>query len=123
MKFYFCKHCGTLLVKANQVGGCTPVCCGEQTTELKANTTDAAKEKHVPVATREGNTLKVVVGSTIHPMEEDHYIDMIAVEQGNKLQSVALKPGEEPKAEFLVEDGPVTVYEHCNKHGLWKAEA
>ena len=56
-------------------------------------------------------------------MEEDHYIDMIAVEQGNKLQSVALKPGQEPKAEFLVEDGPVTVYEHCNKHGLWKTEA
>ena len=123
MKFYFCKHCGTLLVKANQDGGCIPVCCGEQTTELKANTTDAAKEKHVPVATREGDTLKVVVGSTIHPMEEDHYIDMIAVEQGNKLQSVALKPGQEPKAEFLVEDGPVTVYEHCNKHGLWKTEA
>lgn len=123
MEFYYCEHCGALYVKANQVGNVTPVCCGEPTKKLTANTTDAAVEKHVPVVTREGNKISVVVGEAVHPMEENHFITMIAAVQGDKVQSVALKPGEEPKAEFFVEDGPVTVYEHCNKHGLWKAEA
>lgn len=123
MDFYFCEHCGALYVKANKVGQATPVCCGEETQKLEANTKDAVVEKHVPVVTREGNKISVVVGEVIHPMEENHFIDLIAVVQGEKYQSVALKPGQEPKAEFLVEDGPITVYEHCNKHGLWKAEA
>ena len=32
-------------------GDGTLVCCGQDMTELKANTTDAALEKHVPVVT------------------------------------------------------------------------
>ena len=35
--------------------GVKPVCCGEPMTELVANTTDAATEKHVPVVEVEGN--------------------------------------------------------------------
>lgn len=123
MVFYFCNKCGALYVKANQVGDATPVCCGEETQVLTANTTDAAQEKHVPVVTREGNKVKVVVGEVEHPMAEDHWIDMIAVEQDGVLQTKALKPGEKPEAEFYVGEGPVVAYEHCNKHGLWKAEA
>ena len=37
-------------------------CCGEPMKLLKANTTDAANEKHVPVATVNGNVVDVVVG-------------------------------------------------------------
>ncbi len=123
MDFYYCHKCGALYIKANEIGEATPVCCGEETEKLVANSTDAAQEKHVPVPTREGNKVSVVVGSVPHPMEEVHWIDLIAVVQGSKVQSVALKPGDEPKAEFTVDDGPVTVYAHCNKHGLWVAEA
>ena len=42
---------------------------------LTANTTDGAREKHVPVVTREGNTVSVNVGSVDHPMIPEHYIE------------------------------------------------
>lgn len=94
----------------------------ESFSEIKAGTTDAAQEKHVPVIERNGNKVKVKVGSVAHPMDEDHWITDIWLVQGNKTQLVKLNPGEAPEAEFDVEDGAVSVYEYCNKHGLWKAE-
>lgn len=123
MEFLLCKKCGELFVRANDVCDCTPECCGEELTKLEANTTDAAQEKHVPVITRDGNKIDVVVGSTEHPMEEDHWITCIIAVQGNKYQVQKLNPGDAPKANFQIEDGAVEVYEFCNKHGLWKAEA
>ncbi len=50
MSFYRCAHCGKI-VSVVVDGGGTLVCCGEPMQLLKANTTDAAKEKHVPVVT------------------------------------------------------------------------
>lgn len=90
---------------------------------LEADTTDAALEKHVPEVTKNGSKLDVVVGSVEHPMTEEHYIQFIAVEQNGKVQVQKLTPQDAPKASFLVEDGPLTVYEYCNLHGLWKKEA
>lgn len=97
-------------------------CCGEDMSLLVAGTVDAAKEKHVPEVTREGNHVRVQVGSVIHPMEEKHLIQFIIVKQGNRTYRVDLAAGEEPIAEFDIQDGPATVYEYCNLHGLWSAE-
>lgn len=116
MDFYQCEKSGVVFYRLNDAE-----CDGPK--KLEANTTDAAQEKHVPEVKREGNKLDVQVGSVPHPMEEDHYIQFIGVVQGDKAQFVSLKPGQEPKASFQVEEGPATVYEFCNKHGLWKAEA
>jgi superoxide reductase len=55
-------------------------------------------------------------------MTEAHLIQWIYVSQGNRSQRVALSAGAEPAADFSVEDGPVSVYEYCNLHGLWLAE-
>lgn len=122
VKFFKASKCETLVVEL--VEGCKGLeCCGEKMIELKANTVDAAVEKHVPEVKREGNIVEVVVGSVLHPMEEDHYITNIVLVQGEKFQIANLEPGKEPKAKFLVEDGKVEVYEYCNKHGLWKTEA
>ncbi len=120
--FYRCDICGNIVAMIEDGGG-ELVCCGEPMKLLKANTTDAATEKHVPVCKRDGNKLNVVVGSVPHPMTEEHYIQWIAIAQDSLTQHVALKPGQEPAAEFTVGDGPITVYEYCNLHGLWKAEA
>ena len=118
--FYRCEICGNMVAKIRDGGG-ELVCCGQPMTELKANTTDAAGEKHVPVVTKEDGRIKVAVGSTLHPMLPEHYIEWVALVAGEKLQMVFLKPGSEPKAEFeLVDAG--TVYEYCNIHGLWKAD-
>lgn len=102
-------------------GGGTLTCCGQSMTKLVANTTDAAQEKHVPVVSHEDGKLRVQVGSVLHPMAEEHHIEWIALESGDRLEIAYLKPGEQPVAEFAdAESG--TVYEYCNLHGLWKAE-
>ena len=119
--YYRCEICGNI-VEMIEDSGVEIICCGEPMTLLDANTTDAATEKHVPVCKREGNKLRVDVGSVPHPMIDKHYIQWIAIAQENHTQRIALKPGQEPSAEFSVNDGPVVVYEYCNLHGLWKAE-
>ena len=57
-KFLKCDHCGNM-VGIIEDSGVEMVCCGQPMTALVANTTDAAQEKHVPVATREGGRLNV----------------------------------------------------------------
>lgn len=118
--FYRCEKCGNLVALINKGGG-TLTCCGQPMTKLEPNTSDGAKEKHVPCVTREDGKIKVAVGSVLHPMIPEHHIEWIALDTGKKLEFVYLKPGEDPIAEFN-EVSSGTVYEYCNLHGLWKAE-
>ena len=123
VKFYKCMHCGNIAVKVFDAG--VPlVCCGEKMVELVAGSQDAALEKHVPAVEVEGNKVVVNVGSVDHPMLEEHYITGIYIETKAGGQFASLKPGEEPKAVFLLGDGDefIAAYEYCNLHGLWKAE-
>lgn len=122
MKFYKCLHCGQVLYSVVDAP-VTPQCCGEKMVELKAGSTDAATEKHVPSLAIEGDRLVARVGEVAHPMLEEHSIQFIAVDYGNGSVSFAyLKPGDEPVAEFAKPQGKATVYEYCNLHGLWKSE-
>ena len=122
MKFYQCSHCKNIVAYL-QDNGPKVSCCGEEMKELVANTTDAAKEKHVPVVTQ-GDVIHVEVGSVAHPMEEEHFITMIVLETNHGFQVKQLNPGEAPAADFTVAPGEeaVAVYEYCNLHGLWKTE-
>ena len=97
------------------------VCCGEPMVKLAENTTDAAKEKHVPLIEKIDGGYKVSVGSVLHPMVEDHYIQWIELVADGKAYRQFLNPGDEPVAVFAVEASSVIAREHCNKHGLWKA--
>ncbi len=121
-RFYVCKHCGNLIGMIHSAG--VPIkCCGENMAELVPNTTDAAQEKHVPVATVSGNTVSVSVGSTEHPMTEDHSIEWVYLQTEKGGQRKAFAAGDAPKATFLLDgDKPVAVYAYCNLHGLWKAD-
>ncbi len=121
VSYYRCSECGNLVELVNDGGG-ELVCCGQPMKLLEPNTVDAAQEKHVPVGTRNGSKLHVAVGSVPHPMTEEHLIQWVSVVQGNKIQRAALKPGDEPAAEFVIAEGPVEIYEYCNLHGLWKSE-
>mgnify|MGYP001172384259 FL=1 len=121
-RFYICKHCGNLagLILSS---GAPMVCCGEEMTELVANTVDASREKHVPAVTVEGDRVTVKVGSVPHPMLEEHYIMWVYLQTEKGGQRKCLKPGEAPEAVFtLIDDKPVAAFEYCNLHGLWKAE-
>ncbi|NLU31565.1 MAG: desulfoferrodoxin FeS4 iron-binding domain-containing protein [Clostridiaceae bacterium] len=120
VEFYRCGECGNIVALVNKGGGAL-VCCGQEMTRLVPNTVDASKEKHVPYVTKEDGKIRVAVGSTLHPMMPEHYIQWIALAAGDRLEFRYLKPGEEPVAEFGgAESG--TVYEYCNLHGLWKAD-
>ncbi len=118
--FYRCERCGNIVALLKSGGG-TLTCCGQAMNKLVANTSDGAKEKHVPVITRENGKLKVKVGSVLHPMLPEHHIECIALVSGRRVEFKYLQPGEQPIAEFdNAESG--TVCEYCNLHGLWKAE-
>jgi len=120
-RFFICRHCGNIIAYVKE-SGVKVVCCGEPMQELIPGTTDASLEKHVPVITVEGNIVTVTVGSAIHPMTDEHYIEWISLETEQGNQRKELKPGETPTAVFALADGdrPVAAYEHCNLHGLWK---
>lgn len=124
LKFYYCEKCGDIAVKAVDCG-CGLQCCGSEMRELVANTVDAAAEKHVPVIARDGQTVTVSVGEVEHPMEEDHYIQFICLHTTRGTQMMRLRPGDKPQAVFALPEGadPLEAFEHCNKHGLWAAQA
>ncbi|MBW2964880.1 desulfoferrodoxin [Candidatus Woesearchaeota archaeon] len=117
---YKCSVCGNM-VETVHVGGGELVCCGKPMQLLKANTTDAAQEKHVPVIEKTATGFRVKVGSIAHPMEEKHYIEWIELLADGRSYRKFLKPGDKPEAEFAVKAGKVTAREYCNLHGLWKA--
>ncbi|MBR4321722.1 desulfoferrodoxin [Treponema sp.] len=122
-QFFKCKKCGKIVEIVNK--GCPAlVCCGEEMTEIKANTSDGATEKHVPVIEVNGDKVTVKVGSAVHPMEADHWIQWIEIETDKGVQRKNLNPGEAPQATFILSgEKLLAAYEYCNKHGLWKAEA
>lgn len=121
VEFYRCGVCGNLVALINKGGG-QLVCCNQPMMKLEPNTVDAAEEKHVPVATRKDGKIIVEVGSVIHPMTEEHYIQWIALVSDDRVEIVYLSPEDEPKAEFEDRENAVAVYEYCNLHGLWKAD-
>jgi superoxide reductase len=118
---YKCEVCGNIVGVIHGAAG-KLVCCGQDMVLLKANTTDASVEKHVPVITKQGSTVKVTVGSVPHPMEEKHYIEVIGVSTtADKLYRAYLKPGGKPEATFNVEGDVTSARAYCNLHGLWKS--
>ena len=121
-KFYVCETCGNLVGMINE-SGVNMVCCGKKMTEIVPGTVEASKEKHIPVATVEGNTVKVNVGSVDHPMTEEHLIEWVYLQTCRGGQRKCLKAGDAPEVTFaLCDEKPIAVYAYCNLHGLWKTE-
>ena len=63
-KFFICEKCGNIVGMIHEGGG-TLVCCGQKMTHVEAGTVEASREKHIPVVTREGDTVNVTVGSVL----------------------------------------------------------
>ena len=112
MKFYKLEDQVVISDKSLSVG-----------TELIANTTDAAGEKHVPVISVSGDEVTVMVGAVEHPSLPAHYIEWIVLVTETGFQIHYLKPGQTPKATFKTTESVVAAYEYCNLHGLWMASA
>ncbi len=120
-EIYKCDICGNI-VEVLHDGAGELVCCGEPMRLVTENTVDAAKEKHVPVIERNGDTVTVKVGSVAHPMEEKHYIEWIELIADGRSYKKFLKPGDKPEAIFMCKAEKLSAKEYCNLHGLWKKE-
>ncbi len=120
MKFYDCKKCGQIIAVQD----------GEQIDlndkeEITVKTADAAGEEHLPVISREGQTVTVTVGEVLHPMTETHCIAWILLETKAGIERQALTEADEPAAQFFVDedDELIAAYAYCTLHGIWKTEA
>lgn len=118
--FYKCSRCGNIIGlisgDINRI-----MCCGKRMDLLEANTEDASLEKHMPVYEKTGNQIVVKIGEIAHPMEEDHYIQWIALVSERQTTRIRLLPEEPSEVKFDYIPNSV-IYAYCNKHGLWKKE-
>ena len=119
-EIYKCEICGNI-VQMLHAGPGELVCCGQPMNLLEEKTADMALEKHVPVIERDGDLIKIYVGSTLHPMEENHHIEWIELIADGRRQRKYLKPGDPPEALFLCRGETLSAREYCNLHGLWKS--
>ncbi|SKA80686.1 superoxide reductase [Clostridium sp. USBA 49] len=119
-QIYKCEKCGNIVEVVHASGGILS-CCGQPMTLLTENTSDGAKEKHLPVIEKVDGGVLVKVGSVEHPMIETHYIEWIEIHTANKVYRKYLNPGEKPEALFKVEEDVLFAREYCNLHGLWRA--
>jgi len=120
-EIYRCMVCGNVVEVASPAAG-TLSCCGQPMRLMRENTTDGAKEKHVPVVERVEGGFRVSVGSVEHPMLDNHYIQWIELFDGDTLTRRYLKPGDKPEAVFRTDSEEVYAREYCNLHGNWRSE-
>ena len=122
LRFFVCRRCRNIIAYV-QKSGVPVMCCGEPMKEIIPNTVDAAKEKHLPVYTVDGTTVRVQIGEFAHPMTEPHHIDWVVLQtkQGNQRKELAV--GTAPVVCFSIcpDDEVEAVLAYCNLHGLWKA--
>lgn len=120
-QIYRCNVCGNI-VEVVMAGVGELVCCGQPMELLIERQTDVGPEKHIPIVEKTGKGIIVKVGEVPHPMEESHYIHLIEVIADGKVYRKTLQPGNDPSAEFELEEGEIKdlkVREYCIIHGLW----
>lgn len=116
---YKCEKCGNIVEILHEGTG-ELVCCGEPMKLYNEQSADSAREKHVPLIEKTTEGYKVTVGSTLHPMLENHYIEWIELVADSISYRQFLSPGDEPAANFRLKAEKVFAREYCNIHGLWK---
>jgi len=120
-QIYKCNICGNI-VEVIHTGAGDLVCCGKSMElQIEKKKKEEGEEKHIPVIEQDGENAIIKIGSVEHPMEEEHYIELIEVIAGEKVLRKFLKPGEEPKATFKINSEEIKARAYCNVHGLWSA--
>ena len=118
-QIYKCPVCGNI-VEVTHAGQGELVCCGQPMQLMQAKHNDEGQEKHVPVIEKTDHGIKVTVGSTLHPMEEKHYIEWIELIADGRSYKQFLQPTGQPQAEFNLTADQFTARAYCNLHGLWE---
>jgi superoxide reductase len=122
-QIYRCNICGNM-VEVLHIGTGKLTCC-ENPMELLIEREDGTgPEKHLPVIEETDNGVKIKVGSTPHPMEDNHCIEWVEMIANNKVYRKVLKPGDKPEADFdvkITDISQIQLREYCSIHGLWKS--
>ena len=120
LEVYKCEICGNVVEMLHEGKG-ELICCGQPMLLMEEKTADSSIEKHVPFIKREGSQYVVRVGeTTLHPMEEKHYIEWIELIVDGVIHRKHLKPEDQPEAVFEIPEATeVSAREMCNIHGLW----
>lgn len=121
LEVYKCAECGNI-VEVLKGGMGVLVCCGVDMQLMEEKAADSTTEKHVPVIEAIQGGYKVTVGSTLHPMKEEHFIEWIELITESETLVTFLNPGDEPVAIFKTDEKALKAREYCNLHGLWKNE-
>lgn len=118
-----CEDCDKVVMILNPGKG-DLACCGSNMVKMPEQTADSSTEKHVPVIEKVDGGFNVIVGSTLHPMLDNHWIQWVELNVDGRRMFKELNPGEEAKANFSCDNNAnsVSAREYCNLHGLWRGE-
>lgn len=138
-QMFVCQVCG--MVSFGSVPAVCPVCFApkekfKEDAQAIHPAEQEGKEKHVPVLTaamacglipNECKDVHVKVGSVVHPMKPEHWIQWIDVYVNNVWQArYQMRPESlEPAVGLHLKSdqkGTLRVVEKCNVHGRWMAE-
>lgn len=120
-KFFKCSKCNNIIISIND-SDMSVSCCGDVMNEIIPGSVDASKEKHIPQYEVNDNVVTVSIGSILHPMIQEHYIEWVVLKTQNSTLIKYLEPNQNPIVKFTLEDGDIieAVYAYCNIHGLWE---
>lgn len=125
LELYKCSICGNL-VEVILPGAGELVCCGEPMEKLTPHTHESETgEKHIPVFLQKSDDeIEVRVGSTLHPMSKEHYIQFVETVAEDKSCAVLkyFEPGNEPVMKLGDAASIHSAFAYCNIHGLWKGD-
>ncbi|MGP1594902.1 MAG: desulfoferrodoxin family protein [Treponema sp.] len=118
---FFTAEKGTAFIGVNVCAEAAVMCGDKKITPVKIGSVDAAKEKHIPVISIEGQTVRVTVGSVHHPMTPEHHIAWVCLRTTQGVQMKELPVDGEPIVEFALTEGDsvIEAFEFCNLHGVW----
>lgn len=122
-QIYRCNICGNM-VEVLHLGTGKFTCDGQEMQLIEEKNEGLGPEKHVPVIEETDDGIKVKIGSTSHPMEENHCIEWIELIANDRVYRKVLKPGDKPEAEFMIKKEDVkevSAREYCSIHGLWRS--
>ena len=88
---------------------------------LEPQVNDTGSEKHVPYfETLEDGSQIIKIGSELHPMVEEHYIQFIESLSADK--KILYIEFFEPNQSAVIKNniGATKAFEYCNMHGLWE---
>jgi len=118
-QIYKCNVCGNM-IEVIHVGIGTLVCCGKNMVLVPDEIKTELQEKHIPTIERDGNKITVKVGSVIHPMIPEHYIERIEIITAHRIYKKFLNPDpsrpDQPIAIFDIDAEIISARAYCNLH-------